>query len=853
MATTEPFVFDVNANMHLLRTDADPEDQFTNLLEIGKGSFGSVFRAKDKVSGKIVALKQMKFEGDQTGEEFAEILQEICFISLLDHPNIIKHFGSFMKNQSIWMAMEFAVGSAADMLEVLPAHFRESEISAFMVQVLRGLDYMHAQGKIHRDVKAANVLVTDSGDIKLGDFGTSSFRDWADTFTGTPCWMPPEIITALEYGQYNCKADIWSLGITAIELFEGHPPLFELPTMKCMYHILQQDPPTFAAPQNASDDFLNFVTICLKKSPKDRPSAAELLQHPFVASPSAAESGVVLELINRSKRAVGDQDAQIQAAMIRDPDLDAKLKEAEDDEEEEEGDKGPKILVSKDPINFDLVDEIEKPSSSLPVPGVDQYKNTMIRFHIVSDFAESNAAAGTIKPRTITRRSDFAGGFGVSSKQDDVKLQIKEIKREQQNYQKRVASVKREQTSAMDSLQKQISQDYNSLSRFLQTEMDKFNQTTNKEIDQQNKSQSVQTRQYTKQLKNQHDSAVKLHKKECTAHRDGELKQAKEERKKIKDKAEKKQMEAATKEKLAAWRREADERFAREERDKHNEAMQAFETEHLLERQRLKATQMEKRHELTVAQFEARRRKQLESKDLERDKETDHLTTLLDIQQTHQLKVHTLETEGLENHHKKLERTLKKEIVLDTKAHPKRIKTLKTGLRKQYLLELKDEERRDREEEKTLKTTTDRKDSTRQMLEETRTRRRKEREQKLNFHEQFIQKTVQDENERFQKDLEEREEKLRERHAQELDDSKLYQEFRKNAFKEMYRSKLEMNQVKQQEAREVLLKSLAENLDTINADYQKELKECEIEFQKAKDDLATKWEEIKKNSEGTQL
>lgn len=173
--------------------------------------------------------------------------------------------------------MEYCLGSAADIIEVHKAPLLEEEISAICAGCLAGLSYLHLQSRIHRDIKAGNILLTDAGFIKLADFGSASIASPANSFVGTPYWMAPEVILAMDEGQYDGKVDVWSLGITCIELAERKPPYFNMNAMSALYHIAQNDSPMLSSP-DWSDVFRHFVDACLQKNPCDRPTSERLTQ-----------------------------------------------------------------------------------------------------------------------------------------------------------------------------------------------------------------------------------------------------------------------------------------------------------------------------------------------------------------------------------------------------------------------------------------------------------------------------------------------------------------------------------------------------------------------------------------------
>ncbi|KAK6060157.1 kinase domain protein [Cooperia oncophora] len=260
----------------------DPESRYDDLREIGHGSFGAVYFAFDKETSATVAIKKMAYSGKQAGEKWADILKEVSFLNKIKHPHIVEYKACFLKDQTCWLVMEYCIGSAADIVDVLRQGLREIEISAICSETLSALHYLHQLQRIHRDIKAGNILLSDTAHVKLADFGSASMSDPAQTFIGTPFFMAPEVILAMDEGHYTEKADIWSLGITCIELAERRPPLFNMNAMSALYHIAQNDPPKLAPITNEnqpewSDWFKNFVNICLQKDADQRPASGELL------------------------------------------------------------------------------------------------------------------------------------------------------------------------------------------------------------------------------------------------------------------------------------------------------------------------------------------------------------------------------------------------------------------------------------------------------------------------------------------------------------------------------------------------------------------------------------------------
>uniref|UniRef100_A0A3Q0SG01 non-specific serine/threonine protein kinase n=1 Tax=Amphilophus citrinellus TaxID=61819 RepID=A0A3Q0SG01_AMPCI len=221
----------------------DPEKFFTDLREIGHGSFGAVYFAHDIRTNEVVAIKKMSYSGKQSNEKWQDIIKEVKFLQKLRHPNTVEYRGCYLREHTAWLVMEYCLGSASDLLEVHKKPLQEVEIAAITHGALLGLVYLHSHNMIHRDVKAGNILLTEPGQVKLGDFGSASIVAPANSFVGTPYWMAPEVILAMDEGQYDGKVDVWSLGITCIELAERKPPLFNMNAMSALYHIAQNESP----------------------------------------------------------------------------------------------------------------------------------------------------------------------------------------------------------------------------------------------------------------------------------------------------------------------------------------------------------------------------------------------------------------------------------------------------------------------------------------------------------------------------------------------------------------------------------------------------------------------------------
>ncbi|KAK2723178.1 myosin-IIIb-like isoform X3 [Artemia franciscana] len=272
----------------------DPSGRFQLDGVIGEGTYGEVFKAFDLETGQKIAVKIMENIADNIEEIEEEylVLRDLCL-----HPNIPSFIGLFLKKggrrdeDQLWFCMELCSGgSVTDLVQALTSVgqcLTEEQIAYIIKETLEALVYLHQNHCMHRDVKGHNILLTENAEIKLIDFGVSSHLASTlgrkNTSVGTPYWMAPEVIACeqqLDYA-YDVRCDIWSLGITAIELAEGDPPLAELHPMRALFQIPRNPPPQLKRPMEWSEEFNDFIEVCLKKDFEKRPFARALMEHPF--------------------------------------------------------------------------------------------------------------------------------------------------------------------------------------------------------------------------------------------------------------------------------------------------------------------------------------------------------------------------------------------------------------------------------------------------------------------------------------------------------------------------------------------------------------------------------------------
>ncbi|XP_054690840.1 TRAF2 and NCK-interacting protein kinase isoform X4 [Grus americana] len=342
----------------------DPAGIFELVELVGNGTYGQVYKGRHVKTGQLAAIKVM----DVTGDEEEEIKQEINMLKKYSHHrNIATYYGAFIKknppgmDDQLWLVMEFCgAGSVTDLIKNTKGNTLKEEWIAYICrEILRGLSHLHQHKVIHRDIKGQNVLLTENAEVKLVDFGVSAQLDRTvgrrNTFIGTPYWMAPEVIACDENpdATYDFKSDLWSLGITAIEMAEGAPPLCDMHPMRALFLIPRNPAPRLKS-KKWSKKFQSFIESCLVKNHSQRPTTEQLMKHPFIRDqPNERQVRIQLkDHIDRTKKKRGEKD-------------ETEYEYSGSEEEEEENDSG-------------------EPSSILNLPGESTLRRDFLRLQLAN-------------------------------------------------------------------------------------------------------------------------------------------------------------------------------------------------------------------------------------------------------------------------------------------------------------------------------------------------------------------------------------------------------------------------------------------------------------------------------------
>uniref|UniRef100_A0A668SIF1 Serine/threonine-protein kinase TAO3 n=1 Tax=Oreochromis aureus TaxID=47969 RepID=A0A668SIF1_OREAU len=697
----------------------DPEDVFCDLHEIGHGSFGAVYFARNSYSNEVVAIKKMSYNGKQTTEKWQDIIKEVKFLGQLRHPNTIEYKGCYLKDNTAW---PFVV-LISSIVHKKP--LQEMEIAAITHGALLGLAYLHSHNMIHRDVKAGNILLTELGQVKLADFGSASIASPANSFVGTPYWMAPEVILAMDEGQYEGKVDIWSLGITCIELAERKPPLFNMNAMSALYHIAQNDSPTLQS-NEWSDLFRSFVDYCLLKIPQDRPSSGELLRHDFVRRERSPR--ILIDLIQRTKDAVRELDnlqyRKMKKILYQEKHNGPMGESQEEEEDSEAASCKMNSLGSNHSIPSTSVSTGSQSSSVNSMQEVlDDSCSDMTMMHPQDYSSTLDSAPHTKKDHQYNwddgihrdhRPEPTPASFDKSSQAQNYKNQgrFATIKSAslvtKQIHEHEQESELREQMSGYKRMRRQHQKQLIALENKLKAEMDEHRLKLQKEVETQANNAYIELEKLAKRHAVHSEKEMKTaqadekkfqqqimaqQKKELTTFLDNQKKQYKLCKEKIKEEMN---------EDHSTPKKEKQERLS-----KHKENMQhsqAEEEAHLLSQQRVfydrncrafKRKVMIKRHDLEQEQIREELNKKKTQKEMEHAMLIRHDESTQELEQR-QLKTlqklrmdlirlqHQTELENQIEYNNRRERELHRKHVLELRQQPKNLKVLELQIKKQF-------------------------------------------------------------------------------------------------------------------------------------------------------------------------
>ncbi|VFV35374.1 serine threonine-protein kinase [Lynx pardinus] len=705
----------------------DPEELFIDLHEIGHGSFGAVYFATNAHTNEVVAVKKMSYSGKQANEKWQDILKEVKFLQQLKHPNTIEYKGCYLKEHTAWLVMEYCLGSASDLLEVHKKPLQEVEIAAITHGALQGLAYLHSHALIHRDIKAGNILLTEPGQVKLADFGSASMASPANSFVGTPYWMAPEVILAMDEGQYDGKVDIWSLGITCIELAERKPPLFNMNAMSALYHIAQNDSPTLQS-NEWTDSFRRFVDYCLQKIPQERPTSAELLRHDFVRRDRPLR--VLIDLIQRTKDAVRELDnlqyRKMKKILFQET-RNGPLNESQEDEEDSEH--GASLIREMDSLgsnhsipsvsvstgsqssSVNSMQEVMEENSSEPVLMHDDESPVNSSSSVVPKkdhvFIRDEAGHGDPRPEprptqsvqsqalhyrnrerfaTIKSASLVTRQIHEHEQENELREQMSGYKRMRRQHQKQLIALENKLKAEMDEhrlkLQKEVETHANNSS----IELEKLAKKQVAIIEKEAKVAAADEKKFQQQI-------LAQQKKDLTTFLESQKKQYKICKEKIKEEMN---------EDHSTPKKEKQERIS-----KHKENLQhtqAEEEAHLLTQQRLyydkncrffKRKIMIKRHEVEQQNIREELNKKRTQKEMEHAMliRHDESTRELEYRQLHTLQKlrmdlirlqHQTELENQLEYNKRRERELHRKHVMELRQQPKNLKAMEMQIKKQF-------------------------------------------------------------------------------------------------------------------------------------------------------------------------
>lgn len=684
----------------------DPDKIFGDLREIGHGSFGAVYFARNVVTKEVVAIKKMSYHGKGSTDKWQDIIKEVKFLQQLKHRNTIEYKGCYIKEHTAWLVMEYCLGSASDIIEVHKKPLREVEVSAICQDGLEGLTYLHSQGKIHRDVKAGNILLTENGTVKLADFGSASLICPANSFVGTPYWMAPEVILAMDEGQYDGKADVWSLGITCIEMAERKPPLFNMNAMSALYHIAQNDSPSLSG-GDWSDEFRAFVDACLQKQPTDRPTATDLLSHPFVRK--TRRSDVILELIKRTKLAVKQLD-NLQYRRLNKLIMNGGGNEESLLEGSPVVSSGSQDMVVPDDNSSQDDDNLDGKSDSIAsqhsTAASSQSSVTSVGLASQSDepisFARDRHASGG-SPRGFDPA--VANNFATIRTTSIVQKQIKQhernneyrnftvYKRLRKAHQKELQTMESRFKAEMEDHKQKLDREYENLRQRFGRELEKLKVHHVAELEKQNKSSQAQERKFLRDANLNHDTERKSLAEQMKKNYKVDKEKMKKGLETSTPKKERDDTMKNFKETLTRKKRDAEFRLEKHQKDTLEFNLRAFKRRKLLQCHKLELRLLQEEIGQRRAQLEYEHTMLIRHHESTQDLEYKHLAALQKMKDEQLRKQHETERENQTDYNQCAEADLRKKHNMEVKQQPRSLRAKEIQIRKQFNEAVKTQQR----------------------------------------------------------------------------------------------------------------------------------------------------------------
>ncbi|XP_071486421.1 serine/threonine-protein kinase TAO3-like [Diadema antillarum] len=677
-------------------TDEDPEKLFEGMTEIGHGSFGAVYHATNTVTGEIVAIKKMLYNGKSSTEKWQDIIKEVRFIHRVRHANCIEFKGCYLRDHTAWLAMEYCLGSASDVLDVHKKPLQENEIAAVCEGALHGLEYLHNHNTIHRDIKAANILLTEDGTVKLGDFGSASLVNPANSFVGTPFWMAPEVILAMDEGQYDGKVDVWSLGITCIELAERKPPLFNMNAMSALYHIAQNDPPSLST-SGWNMCFHDFIRACLAKEPDSRPSATQLLQLEFVMRDRP--NNVLIDLIEKTRKVVQGMDNKNAGRIAK---LFKKLDNGEDSisdtnqsDDVFEQSESMNSVGSQD-SNRDLPHNSSNTgsiSSQHGATGESNGEHAQVRDNRTSSISTDISTTSEV-PEMLARNDSYRENFKTIRPSSEVTRQIKEHENDQRQQFSGYRRMRRQHQKQIQQLEMKLKQESDELRDKLDREFGQCVQTNSRElerlltkhsteIEKKDKAAQAEERRLQKMINSQHDSELKA----FLSKQKKDYKHNKEQMRRELDSTPKKEHEARM--------RQHKESLHLEQQRAESELQQQQQQRLEREMRKLKGKLLLGKHTLEQDQLREELHKRQVIKEMEHVMALRHHEQMQSMEYRHMKQIQSLRSEQMErqfnteltnqvDYNKTAQQELRKKHMLEAKQQPKELKAKEQKIKRQY-------------------------------------------------------------------------------------------------------------------------------------------------------------------------